>query len=177
MKKFFQNSWFIGIATGIIASFLSTLIIDIVKKISLLSTLKAVLVFVWKCIISFLNFDIKVWWLLIAVGVLAFVLWIIVKYNDAKEENDRLAFLNYTQDSFNGQWWEWTWKKNWEGKYAVDCLHPICNKCKTALIQEYDYYEKFRCPRCNLFIKCYSKDMTAAETLIYDNIKKNCYKK
>ena len=172
MKNFLRNPWTVGIGTSIIAGVLTTFLVDWVKKISLLSTIKYVSGFVWKCIISFLNYDVKVWWILIAIVILVFALWLFVKYNEAKEKNNQAPFLSYTQDFFRGQCWGWSWKKNWDGKYSIDCLQPICNRCKTPLVQDYDYLEKFKCPRCNTSIKCQLKDKRDVEVLIFDNTKK-----
>lgn len=66
-------------------------------------------------------------------------------------------------------------KCKWED--YVDGLCPICNECKTPLVQEYSYSDTFICPRCNTQRRCYQKDRDAAEVLILDNIKKNLYPK
>ena len=177
MKKILKNPWAIGVGTGLIAGVLSTFIVDLLKKVSLASTFKSVIKFIWKCIVSFLAFNIKVWWLLIAIGVLVFALWIISKYYDAKEENEQTSFLNYTQDSFSGKCWEWVWRKNRFGKYVIDNLHPICSNCKTPLVQDHAYSDDFKCPRCNKKAKIYSNDVTNATTLIYDNVKREYFSK
>ena len=177
MKKFLKSSWAIGIGTTVIGGVLLSIVLDLIQNVSILSTLKSVFVFIWNCIISFLTFEIKVWWLLIAIAVIFFVLWIISKCYDAKADDDKSSFLRYTQDDISGYSWEWTWEKNWEGKYKVEHLHPICTQCKTPLVSTGNYYGHLKCPRCNALLNYNSSIETEVLVLIYDNAKKGNFNK
>ena len=177
MKRFLKSAWTISIGSTVIGGLLLTILLDVVQKISILSTLKSILEFLWKCIISFLNFEIKLWWLLVAVGLLFVVLWIIVKFYDAKGTPSHSSFLNYTQDFISGYWWEWSWKKNWDGQYEVDGLHPICGKCKTIFLPTHNFYGQLKCPRCHETTRLDSSVEDEVLVLIYDNAKKNNFPK
>lgn len=177
MKKFFKNPWTIGIGTTVIGGVALSIVLDLIKKVSILSTMKSILVFMWNSIISFLIFEIKVWWLLIAFAIIIALLWIIAKCYITKENDAQSSFLSYTQDYLLGYSWEWSWEKNWEGKYGVENLHPICTKCKTPLVQSYSYHSQLKCPRCNNIISFNSSIENEVMVLIYDNAKKNTYNK
>ena len=130
-----------------------------------------------KFIVTFLNFEIKVWWLLIAIVVFVAILWIIKRCYIAKENNSQPSFLNYTQDYLLGYSWEWTWEKNWEGKYRVENLHPVCTKCKTPLLPTGNFYNQSKCPRCNTILDYNSSIEPEVLVLIYDNAKKGNFNK
>ena len=120
MKKFWASPWTIGIGTSFIG-FLFTVIYDLVKDKSIFSTIWSIIKWIWNLIISFLNFNIKVWWLLIGIAVLFLVLFLIAKYYDFKNENENSAgFLKYTKDTIQGWSWDWNWQKDWSGKYDVE---------------------------------------------------------
>lgn len=177
MKKFLKSPWTLGIGTTVIGGVALSIVLDLIKKISVLSTMKSILLFLWNCIISFLDFEIKLWWLLIAIAVIIAILWVISKYYETKEDNAQSRFLNYTQDYLLGHTWEWGWKKNWEGKYGVEELHPICTKCRTPLLQTGIYYDQLKCPRCKDITNYHSSIEDEVMVLIYDNAKKNNFPK
>lgn len=177
MKKFFKNPWTIGVGTTVIGGVVLSIVLDLIKKISILSTLKDVIIFIRNCLVAFLTFEIKVWWLMVAVAVIVAILWIIAKYSNAQENLNQSNFLNYTQDSLLGHTWEWTWKKNWEGKYEIEELYPICNKCKTPLLQTGNFYGQMKCPRCHDIIHINPSEEDEVLVLIYDNARKNNYQK
>ena len=111
MKKFFKSPWTLGIGTTVIGGVILSIILDLIKQVSVLSTMKSVFVFIWNCIVAFLTFEIKVWWLLIAVIVVVAILCVVSKYNNAKEDNNQPSFLYYKQDYLLGYSWEWAWEK------------------------------------------------------------------
>ena len=177
MKKFFKSPWTLGIGTTVIGGVILSIILDLIKDVSILSTMKSFFIFIWNCIVAFLTFEIKVWWLLIAIAIIVAVLWVISKCYDAKEDNDKSSFLNYTQDYLLGYSWEWTWEKNWEGKYGVENLHPVCTKCKTTLLPTGNFYNQSKCPRCNTILNYNSSIESEVLVLIYDNAKKGNFNK
>ncbi len=172
VKKFLKSPWTVGIGTGVISGIILTVICDLIKDISVLSTLQTILKFLWSCIVNILNFNIKVWWILIAIAVIFVALLIIAKIYDTKLENNSKSFLSYTSDYLVGYSWEWTWKKDWDGKYGVENLHPVCTKCKTPLVPTDAFRDKMKCLRCgDVMYHDQSKEKDAL-VLIYDNAKK-----
>lgn len=177
MKKFLKNPWTIGIGTTVIGGVALSVVLDLIKKISILSTLKDIITFIGNCLVAFLTFEIKVWWLMVAVAAVFAILWIIAKCSTMPRSLNQSSFLKYTQDSFLGHTWEWTWKKNWEGTYEVEGLYPICNKCRTPLLQTGNFYGQMKCPRCHDITHINPSEEAEILVLIYDNARKNNYKK
>ena len=173
MKNFLKNPWIVGIGVTVIGGLLLSFVSDLIQQISLLSTITIVLSFVWNCIISVLTFEIKVWWLIVAIVVFVVVLWIIAKYHDLKHVDDKPEFLSYTQDFLLDCAWEWTWGKNYDGKYQIENLCKVCIDCKTPLTPTGNFDFKLKCPRCKKTYDFNMNDESDVEVLIYDNVKKN----
>ncbi len=176
-KKFFMNPWTIGIGVAIF-SFLLTIIGDVVKGEKILSTFVAIIKWIWNVLFSFLTFDLKVWWVLIGIILLILGLWIYSKILDAKDSvSKQPIFLEYTQDYLLGFKWEWSWEKDYGGKYSVENLQPICTECDTPLRYDLTGYYGLKCLRCD---KVYSGSIPQEDdvkTLIYDNVKKKYFKR
>jgi len=177
MKKFWASPWTIGIGTSFIG-FLFTVIYDLVKDKSIFSTIWSIIKWIWNLIISFLNLNIKVWWLLIGIAVLFLVLFLIAKYYDFKNENENSAgFLKYTKDTIQGWSWEWNWQKDWYGKYDVENLHPVCSSCGTPLVRDEDFYGNLKCLRCNRNYNNHFPDLNHVKMIIIDNARRNLFPK
>ena len=145
LRKFLKSPWTISIVSTVLSSAL-TIIYDIFKGKKILSTLFDILKGVYNFIISFLNFELKLWWILLTIVILTFVLWIVIKIKEFGESGPE--FLKYTKDTIQGWNWEWTWRKNYDGKYVVDDLHPVCESCGTPLAAKHDYQSSLYCVRC-----------------------------
>ncbi len=176
MKKFLKNPWTLGIGTTVIGGIALSFILDWVKGVDWLSTLKAVGSCVLNAIISFLNFELKVWWILIAVALFFLALVFIAKYYDAKTKNEKPSFLSYTKDSVLGYTWEWEYSKGYDGKYTIENLHLICPECGMILKHEGSYGYQLECLRCNKTFIFQNVSRSDAQMLIEDNIKKNYLK-
>ena len=172
MKKFIKNPWTLGIGTTVIGGVLLSFVMDWIKKVDWLSTLKAVLQFVGNAIVAFLNFDLKVWWVLVVLALLFAALLIYVKILDTKQKDTPIPFLSYTKDSMLGLAWEWEYSKTYDGKYTISNLHPVCSNCGMRLKQGGMYGLEMECLRCNTTKKWEDHYLTDAQLLIEDNIKK-----
>lgn len=145
MKKFLKSPWVIALTPTFIG-FILTVVYDMLKGKQVLSTIVYILKAIWIGIISFLNLNFKVWWLLVGVAAIVFILWIAVKiYLVINEEP---TFMKYTKDTIHGWNWEWDWRKNYYGKYEIGNLHPVCDSCGTALTSKHDYQNNLYCVRC-----------------------------
>lgn len=171
MKKFIKNTWILGIGTTVIGGVLLSFVMDWINKVDWLSTLKAVLHFIGNAIVSFLNFELKVWWVLVVFAILIAALLIYAKILDAKQKDAPISFLGYTKDSMLGYDWEWEYQKNYDGKYTISNLHPVCTKCGMRLKQSGMYGWQMNCPRCNTTKQWEEHYLTDAQLLIEDNIK------
>ena len=145
MKKFFKSPWGIAL-TPTFVGFILTVVYDMLKGKQVLSTLVYILKAVWTGIISFLNFNLKVWWVLVGIAAIVFLLWIIAEIYSVI--NGEPAFTKYTKDTIHGWNWEWYWRKNYYGKYEIENLHPVCDSCGTALTCKHDYQNNLYCVRC-----------------------------
>lgn len=86
-KNFMMNPWTVGVGTGLIV-LIVTVVVDLITAVKIFSTLKNVLVVVWKAILAFLNFELKVWWVLAGLAIVVFALNEYVKYTDKKQQEE-----------------------------------------------------------------------------------------
>lgn len=168
LKKFLMNPWTVTIGGGIVLS----VVCDLIKKESVFNTIKTIVSKVGKIITIILNFNIKVWWLLLGVALIIFVL---VMYTKSLEHAEP-QFLEYMQDELLGYKWRWTWQKDLYGKYRIDELHPICSKCETPLVENlYEYGDRYKCLRCK---EGYNKQLPEFENvkiLVHDNVRRKYF--
>ena len=173
MKKFLKNPWVLTIGSTVIGGVLLSFVMDWINKVDWLSTLKVVLRFIGNAIVAFLNFELKVWWLLVALALLFVALLIYIKILDTKQKNAPIPFLSYTKDSVLGYSWEWEYRKTSDGRYTINNLHPVCSRCGMILRQGHTVYGmEMKCLRCNTTNKWEDYYLTDAQMLLEDNIKK-----
>ena len=174
IKKFFKNPWTIGIGTAVF-SFLLTVFYDLIKQKPILSTIENIFNAIGNGIWSFLNFDLKIWWILIGVAIVILALWLYSKYLDTKKETPPL-FLEYTKDEILDFKWEWEWVKNYSGKYEAQNICPICKKCGTPLVRKRfgDVYG-LECLRCGQMENQELPDEGYIKMMIHDNVKRKYF--
>lgn len=172
MKNFMNNPWVIAIGSTVIGGVLVSFVLDWINGVDWLSTLKTVVNFIVNAIVAFLNFELKVWWVLVAIALLFMALIVISKIHDTKKNNNPIPFLSYTKDSILGYAWEWGYRKNLDGKYTITDLHPVCSKCGMRLKQGGFYGMEMECLRCNTTQNWRDDHLTDAQMLIEDNIRK-----
>lgn len=173
MKKFWNSKWTFALITSF-AGTLFTVFIDWLKKKDIFSTLKLVFTTVWRWLLAFLNFEIKVWWILVALGVLVVILWVIAKIANAKE-SDPPAWMQYTEDRFTDWKWSWTWEKGPYGKYQVANLVAHCPKCDTPMRHD-NYDTVFHCSRCQYDSRRHKDNHDDVLIVIHDNIQRKTQK-
>ena len=94
IKNFLMNPWTVSIGAGLIVLFV-TIAIDLITAVSILSTLKKVITAIWTGILAFLNYKLKVWWVLIGMAVVVFGLYLYVRYIEYEQklkENNKPRF-------------------------------------------------------------------------------------
>jgi len=169
LKKIRDSKWALAIIPTILGTLL-TLVVDVIKKADIFSTLKSVFFALWRCIINFLTFEVKVWWIIITLILLFLVLWIAVKIAD-KKELSKPEWMKYTEDHFVDWKWSWKWEKNYLGSYQVSNLVAHCPKCDTPMRHD-DYDTAFHCPRCKFESRRHSDNRNDIMVVIYDNADK-----
>ncbi len=173
-KKFFMNPWTITLGSGLFV-LLITIAIDLITAEKIFSTIVTVLSSALDGILAFLNFKLKVWWVITGIAALVFALYLWSKYLDSKkiEQNDP-AFLEYTKDYILNYNWKWRWEKNLYGKYEIENLHPICSECETPLTRA-NGYGQLHCLRCNMTFQQALPDDNEVKMLISDNANRGLF--
>lgn len=168
--KWIKTPLGIGVVTASL-SFMLTLGYDMLRNKPVLSTIESVVVAIWQFLLSCLNFELRVWWVLVGIIILFAILWIVAKISDANSENEP-KFLRYSSDSFDDWCWEWWWEKNYYGEYDIKGLHPVCPLCKTPLVAANDFHSGVICPRCKHRPNDLHTNEQSILTLIRDNAKR-----
>ncbi|MGB4658921.1 MAG: hypothetical protein WBI07_07070 [Mobilitalea sp.] len=174
MKKILKSPWTISIVTMII-SFLLTVIYDLIKGKEIFSTIGRFFLAVWKVVIAFLFFDIKVWWIIVGIAFIVLMLYLVSRRLD-KKNTQKPDFTSYKMDRFNKWKWSWSWKYiNYSKQWEISDLIAHCPKCNTPM--QHDVYEEyFKCPRCKFqppyddFEKSYE-----VSAVIIDNVNQQKY--
>lgn len=164
-NKLTKDPWTISIVTAIF-SLLLTMGYDYSKSKPILTTILMFLNMLGNLFVNFLNFDLKVWWLL--VGLLIFI---ISKLQE--EESSKPDFYNYREDQFKRWKWTWSWKwSNSENAWIISNMKAHCPNCDTPLIEHLVLNGlSFDCPRCEFSARDGQCDEShKIERIILDNI-------
>ena len=149
-KNFLMNPWTVTIGGGLILSTIISVINDFIKKEQVFSSIRMILSTTYKTFLAILNYRIRVWWLLLGVIILIFIFILFVMNLDhIQTTSSKPEFLEYTQDIILGYKWKWNWQKDIYGKYCIENLCPICSRCDTPLVENFNGYGgKYKCLRC-----------------------------
>lgn len=156
LKKTLSNPWTIAIVAPVITLILLKAV-DLLTGTTILQWSLTLLGNIFSSIYKFLTakYEWRLYQLVLlfisvpALGI--FILWIISKFQEAKEEL-KPEWFNYTQDNFNNVIYKWEWIKGYDGKYQIAQISPHCSNCECHLIHD-------KCPNCN--------------SRYYNNIKEN----
>ena len=98
MKKLLKSPWTISIASALL-SFLLTVLYDLIKGKQILSTVGSILTVIWNAVVTFLTFNLKVWWVIVGIAVILFVIYVIASVSN-KNGVLKPDFTSYTEDRF-----------------------------------------------------------------------------
>ena len=172
MKKFIMNPWTVSIGSGLLV-LLVTIVVDIANAETVFSTIKKVICVIWNAFVRFLNFNVKVWWILIFLAVAVAGLYVWSKILESIEKSSAPPeFTKYTVDTILGYKWKWIWEKDYQGKYRIEELHTICSFCDTPL--SYDWGE-YKCLRCNRNYNNRMPNENNVKMLISDNVRRKYF--
>ena len=174
-KNFWKNPWTVSIGSGLVVLII-TVIVDMITAEKVFGTAKNIFLLMLEAFFAIINYELKVWWLLIVFGVLIFAFYIYIKYQGSKcSVSNQPQFLEYKKDTILGYLWKWRWEKNYLGKYEIEDLHPICTKCSTPLIHNCSGYGRLKCLRCDeTYFKILPQEGDV-KTLIYDNVRRKYF--
>lgn len=172
LRRFWKSPWALALVPVVFGTIL-TAIYDAIKDKPILSTLWEGLKTVFGWIISFLNFELKVWWVLLGIALIIFVLFIIIKLSE-NTDKFKPEFASYKEDVFAGWKWTWEWRfNNYKGSWQITNLQAHCPECDTPMFHD-QYDRDFQCPRCDFCTDYRSshKRRNEIEAIIIDNVKR-----
>ena len=175
-KRFWNNPWTVSIGSALVVLLVS-LLIDFITKEVVFSTLKNCFIFLRNVISSFLNTDVKIWLIMLISIVLVILFCLGRKWKEIKTVAITTpAFLSYTTDDILQFKWKWHWEKNYDGKYDIEDLHPVCSKCETPLVEGKNYCEEcYICLRCNQEFYRSLPEYDNVKMLILDNVRRKYF--
>jgi hypothetical protein len=146
--KWIKSPWTISIATAIF-SLLLTMGYDYLKEKPILSTVLLFVKWAGKIGWSILNFDLKVWWLIIVILFFILAIYIISKF--PKEPASKPDFHDFREGKFKNWKWSWEWElNNSKNAWVISNMKAHCPNCHTPMIDQSTIYElRFNCPRCD----------------------------
>ncbi|MBD5154246.1 MAG: hypothetical protein HDT15_04010 [Oscillibacter sp.] len=169
MKKVLNSQWTITIV-GTVLGFLLTVIYDLYKGNQLFTTVCVIFEALKSGVLSFLTFELQVWWILLGV-FLIFAFLIVIAKKGKSPQTIAPSFTTYTEDSFRFLKWSWSWSKI-EGKWCVTDLQPHCPRCDTPLLEDLGL-DAYQCPRCGFKAKYTEhEEKCEVEAVIIDNVKR-----
>ncbi len=164
MKEKLKNPVFLAFGPVVLTSIL-TILVDWIRKKPILTTLWIIVQWLYRKVINLLNFEIKVWWILIFLIVAVLALRIAVYIYDKIHPQEEPEYLKYTSDFIDGWELEWEWEKGPHNSYRITNFRPVCQYCGTSLAPKYGSHGPFKCFRCG---NEYEKSWAGAD--IYKNI-------
>ncbi|MFB0831511.1 hypothetical protein ACEU2D_18150 [Brevibacillus laterosporus] len=139
MKKLLKHPLISATLATIIGTAIVTPVVAYINTIKWTEALGLMWSTVINWITLMLNFEIKLWWILVTILVFALIIYLVYKFSSSSTEPD---FYNYRTDIIDGISWQWIWNYDlYQGKHGIFNLHPICNHCKSELVQYDGYYE------------------------------------
>lgn len=165
IKTLIKSPWTVGFG---LFSVLIPIGYDYFKNKPILSTIWWIVNGIWNFIISVLNFNLKVWWLIVGIIVIFAIIYF------KQEETVKPDFYDYREGVFKR--WSWTWDykwDKWENAWGISDLTAYCPKCNTPLTNHSRYDLRFDCPRCGFRahdVEC--DNPHDIERIIWDNVKR-----
>lgn len=144
-RNFWKNPWVIAIGSTLVTSLILRFT-DVVLGTEIFYTVFGILSipFVWIYSVLIIDIFTKVFVLIlifIAGGFFTFtVLYFTLRSNPASEDISP-TFFKYTEDKFKNLVYRWEWHREFNGKYSVTNIIPLCPNCKCMIV--YDH-----CPNC-----------------------------
>jgi hypothetical protein len=144
-EHWIKSSWSISIGSAIF-SLLLTIGYDYSKEKPILTTVWSILNWVATLIRTILNFDLKAWWIIVAIIIFIVIIAIIDKFK--KAETFKSDFYNYREDKFKRWRWTWNWNRS-KNEWIISDLKAHCPNCDTPMIGHSSLFGlSYDCPRC-----------------------------
>lgn len=107
-------------------------------------------------LINSLNLNIKLWHIIVFIGLVYFISKARKTNKDNIEPNDigtienaTPTYLEYTEDNLLEYKWIWEWEKQKDGSYRIHKLTPLCPRDNTLMTGPELYCDyAYKCPKC-----------------------------
>lgn len=129
-----------------------------------------------------LDFNIKLWWILVGIILCIGIIYLFRKFSTGKEIIVLHAppelpseFKNYREGK--PKKWKWTWDYKWNSKeevWNVTELIAYCPNCNTPLMLRIDAFhdQVADCPRCDFYEDENAENSKKIERIIIDDIER-----
>lgn len=181
-KHWITQDWAKGAILGAILCTTLPILIsignDYLKKKPVFSTILLIVKGIWNFIISALNFNIKVWWLIFGILVIIVIIYLFTVFRQKVIPPIPVDYDNYREDILTINRWKWTWDWKWdksENDWVISGLTPHCPICDTPLkdVTSIHFGLRFDCPRCKFSaIDSQCDEPNNVEMVIHDNIRR-----
>ncbi|MBN2776502.1 MAG: hypothetical protein JXR36_02600 [Bacteroidales bacterium] len=168
-KNWTKSPWAIGLGTAVF-SFCLSVIYDLVKDKPLLSSIWSIIKWAGELIWKILNFNVKLWWIILFVILVIIVLYIIDSAKPKIKENSLSE--TYKEDRIKGLRWSWEWEySTFNQSWILSDLKAHCPKCDTPMIAQSSYGLYLDCPRCDFKDHTRPEDeLDKVQRIIIDNV-------
>lgn len=172
MSKIKAFIWWI--VSALILGWLSNYFYENTKNIPILKYLFISLKWIYNFIIDFLNFKIKIFWLIIVSVVIS----IINKLYESSRNEQLPEFIKYEKDVFKSWIWRWKWEASNDG-WNISKLTPYCPIDDIQLINNGGFMRvSYYCPKCQKEYNEFNNPVEYTEeikVLINDKVNKDTY--
>lgn len=172
-KSNWYSKWWI---TSVILPIIASVIADKFKNVPIWTTLLLVVNWIKTSFLNVINFEIKVWYILVFIFAAIFVLYVVSlrKSDNIIRLNSEPSFSKYKRGRLKRWLWSWEYELNYSGKYEIVNMLPICESCDIKMIfTDNRLYSYYRCPKCNRQTDSSNWESTEdIQALIIDNIEK-----
>jgi hypothetical protein len=179
--KWYNTPWFLGVGVTVVGGLILSGILDLFKNVTITTTLKKTAFWTFYNLLAVLNYNAKVWWVIIALFVIYLIWFIFNKVNSPTEYDEvfiKPDWINYKKDKLKKWTWIWDYSYNNISKqYDIVNMRPYCESCKIAMIQNYGY-AYYSCPKCDKEYPSpsgYWESESVVKALIIDKVDKEMY--
>ena len=126
LKRWLKSPWVISVGSAVF-SLILTMIYDYAKAKPIFSSIGTILRGIFSGILIFLNFNIKVWWILVAIIGIIMILYVMYRINSKVTPPQ---FHGCREDRLKKWKWTWAWSfDKFENKWHVSNLTAHCPNC------------------------------------------------
>jgi len=136
------KTWILGVFSAVAATVISSLIISHLNNVDFAQG--ALIVF--SGISSVFLYKIPIFIIIIAIVIFLVFRWLVKRFRHVIEQPAEPEWINYVLRRYKSWMFVWRYEKDYEGKYRVKQITPIC-ECGCQLSHNI-FYTQEKCPKC-----------------------------